>query len=122
MPYEEGREIGERLQPCVGALRAGRTFFLGSLAKNPLNTCFTLLTAEFCGYFHIKCFFFFIYFLIFPSQGSAEELQGGERSAEVGAVGEPGCGEAERRGCLPEPSHGHCELAVCSEVRLKTGP
>lgn len=62
MSYEEGREIGERLQPCVGALRAGRTFFLGSLAKNPLNTCFTLLTAEFCGYFHIKCFFFYIFF------------------------------------------------------------
>lgn len=62
MSYEEGREIGETLQPCVGALRAGRTFSLGSLAKNPLNTHFTLLTAEFCGYFHIKCFFFYIFF------------------------------------------------------------
>lgn len=62
------------------------------------------------------------FLFIFPSQGSAEELQGGERSVEVRAVGEPGCGEAERRGGLPEPSHGHRELAVCSEVRLKTGP
>lgn len=63
MSYEEGREIGERLQSCVGALRAGRTFSLGGLAKNLLNTCFALLPAEFCGYFHIKCFISFYFSL-----------------------------------------------------------
>lgn len=53
---------------------------------------------------------------LFPSQGSAEELQDGERSSEVGAVSKPGCGETERRHGPTEPPDCYHKLSVFDKV------